>query len=54
MRAARFYAAGDIRIEEIPEPVCGEGQIKVRPSFVGICGTGISTFLYLLLRSPHP
>jgi len=40
MRAARFYAAGDIRVEEIGEPLCGEGQVKIRPAFVGICGSG--------------
>jgi hypothetical protein len=29
MRAARFYGIEDIRIEDIPEPECGEGQIQV-------------------------
>jgi hypothetical protein len=40
MRAARYYGKEDIRVEEIEEPGCGEGQIKVKPAFVGICGTG--------------
>ena len=40
MRAARYYGTEDIRVEEIEEPKCGEGQIKVKPAFVGICGTG--------------
>jgi threonine dehydrogenase-like Zn-dependent dehydrogenase len=40
MRAARYYGKEDIRIEEIEEPGCEEGQIKVKPAFVGICGTG--------------
>jgi D-arabinose 1-dehydrogenase-like Zn-dependent alcohol dehydrogenase len=40
MRAARYYGIEDIRVEEIEEPVCKEGQIKIRPAFVGICGTG--------------
>jgi threonine dehydrogenase-like Zn-dependent dehydrogenase len=40
MRAARYHGVEDIRVEEIEEPVCGEGQVKVRPAFVGICGTG--------------
>lgn len=29
MRAARYYGKGDIRIEQIPEPECKPGQIKV-------------------------
>ena len=40
MRAARYYGKEDIRVEEIEEPGCEEGQIKVKPAFVGICGTG--------------
>lgn len=30
-RAARYHGKEDIRIERIPRPDCGEGQIKVRP-----------------------
>lgn len=41
MRAARFHGREDIRIDEIPEPQCGANQVKVKPAFVGICGTGI-------------
>jgi threonine dehydrogenase-like Zn-dependent dehydrogenase len=41
MRAARFHGIGDIRIEQIEEPKCGDGQVKVKPAFVGICGTGM-------------
>ncbi len=40
MRAARFYGKEDIRVEEIEEPVLREGFIKIKPAFVGICGTG--------------
>lgn len=34
MRAARYYGKEDIRVEQVPEPECGEGQVKVRP----LCG----------------
>jgi threonine dehydrogenase-like Zn-dependent dehydrogenase len=51
MRAARYYGKEDIRVEEIEEPGCGEGQIKVKPAFVGICGTG--TKLPTLLSTPQ-
>jgi threonine dehydrogenase-like Zn-dependent dehydrogenase len=42
MRAARFYGKEDIRVEEIEEPAVREGWIKIKPAFVGICGTGTS------------
>ena len=29
MRAVRFHGRGDIRVDEIEEPVCGNGQVKV-------------------------
>ncbi|KAH7371314.1 sorbitol dehydrogenase [Cadophora sp. MPI-SDFR-AT-0126] len=57
MRAARYYGTEDIRVEEIEEPKCGEGQIKVKPAFVGICGTDLHEFLggpTFAPRTPHP
>ncbi|KAJ3566980.1 hypothetical protein NP233_g6658 [Leucocoprinus birnbaumii] len=32
MKAARFYGVGDVRVEDIPEPVPQEGQVKVKVS----------------------
>jgi hypothetical protein len=41
MRAARYYGKEDVRVkDDVEVPTCGEGQIKVAPAFVGICGTG--------------
>lgn len=34
MKSVRFHGPGDIRVEEIEEPVCGKGQVKVCFSFV--------------------
>lgn len=34
MRAARYYGIEDIRVEEIDEPVCEEGQLKIKLAFV--------------------
>ena len=31
-----------MRLEEIDEPLCKEGQTKIKPAFTGICGTGMS------------
>lgn len=29
MKAVRWHGPGDIRLDEIEEPVCGKGQVKV-------------------------
>lgn len=29
MRAVRFHGRGDIRLDEVDEPICGRGQVKV-------------------------
>lgn len=29
MKAVRFHGPGDIRLDEVEEPVCGKGQVKV-------------------------
>lgn len=34
MRAVRFHGRGDIRVDEIEEPVCGDGQVKVSLAFM--------------------
>jgi threonine dehydrogenase-like Zn-dependent dehydrogenase len=53
MRAARYYGKEDVRIEhDVPPPPqqLGEGQVRVRPAFVGICGTGmlVCTTIWLI------
>lgn len=30
MRAVRYYGPGDVRVDEIPEPVPQEGQVKIK------------------------
>ncbi len=39
MKAIRFHGPGDLRLEEMPMPVPGPLDIRVRPVAVGICGT---------------
>ncbi|OJJ73430.1 hypothetical protein ASPBRDRAFT_121661 [Aspergillus brasiliensis CBS 101740] len=56
MKAARFHGRGDIRVEEIEEPTCGKGQVKMRPTFVGICGSDIHEYSggpVLVPEKPH-
>lgn len=39
MRAAVVSTPGTIRIESLPDPTPGPGEIVVGPGAVGICGT---------------
>lgn len=41
MKALRFYAPGDLRLEEVPEPVCGPDEIKLRVVNCSTCGTDV-------------
>lgn len=41
MRAAIFYGAGDIRIEERPLPRVGSGEVLVKIKAAGICGSDL-------------
>lgn len=49
MKAAVFYEAEDIRIEDIPEPELGPEDVLVDVNAVGICGSDIE---YYYGRSP--
>ncbi len=39
MKAAMFYGGKDIRVEEIPDPVAGPGQVVFDIKAAGICGS---------------
>jgi L-iditol 2-dehydrogenase len=41
VRVARFYAPGDIRLEDAPEPVAGPGELKIRVRNCSTCGTDV-------------
>lgn len=45
MRAARFYDRGDIRVDEINEPIVKAGQVGIDVAWCGICGTDLHEFL---------
>ena len=58
MKALRFHAAKDLRVEEIDAvPVPGPGQVAIRNRFVGICGTDLHEYAYgpiFIPVEPHP
>jgi threonine dehydrogenase-like Zn-dependent dehydrogenase len=41
MKAALFYGGPDIRVEEVPDPVPGPGEVLVRVQAAGICGSDL-------------
>lgn len=42
MKAARFHAAGDIRVDDVAPPTgAGEGEVVLAPRAAGICGTDL-------------
>lgn len=57
MRALRWHGKGDIRLEDIPEPAPGPGEVSVRVERCGICGTDLHEYRHgplLMPRRPHP
>lgn len=45
MRAARLYGIRDIRLDTIPVPEPGPGQVLLKIASVGICGSDVHYFL---------
>lgn len=41
MKAVRFYAPGDVRIEDVEEPTCGPDEVKMRVKNCSTCGTDV-------------
>ena len=44
MKVARFYAPGDLRLEEAEEPSPGPDQVKIRVRNCSTCGTDVKIF----------
>ncbi|KAL8695876.1 MAG: hypothetical protein Q9224_003104 [Gallowayella concinna] len=57
MKALRFHGQKDLRLEKIEVPKCGSGQVKVKPAYVGICGTDLHEYMggaNIIPTTPHP
>ncbi|MCH1865055.1 2,3-butanediol dehydrogenase [Nocardioides sp. CFH 31398] len=59
MRAARFHARGDVRVDDVPEPATTPGTVKVEVEWCGICGTDLHEYLEGPIfaptqEAPHP
>lgn len=57
MRAVQFHGKEDVRLNDIPTPDVSPGHVRIRPAFVGICGTGVSSStvqkIRIVLRIAH-
>jgi (R,R)-butanediol dehydrogenase / meso-butanediol dehydrogenase / diacetyl reductase len=59
MRALRFHAEEDVRVEDVEEPVPAPGQVKLRNGYSGICGSDLHIYYEpeqagVSLTEPHP
>lgn len=58
MKALRYHGRRDFRLEDIPEPTPGPGQVKIKVSYCGICGSDMHEYLSGLssvpTTRPHP
>lgn len=59
MKALRFHAARDLRLEDVPAPPTtpGPGEVLIRNRFCGICGTDLHEYAsgpIFIPVEPHP
>jgi (R,R)-butanediol dehydrogenase / meso-butanediol dehydrogenase / diacetyl reductase len=45
VRAARWHARGDVRVEDVPQPTPGPGELLLRVTWAGICGTDVEEYV---------
>jgi L-iditol 2-dehydrogenase len=45
MKAAVFHGPSDVRIQEVPKPTPGPGEVVCKVAAVGVCGTDIEIYL---------
>jgi L-iditol 2-dehydrogenase len=44
MKAVVYYGKNDVRVEEVPVPACGAGELRVRIEACAVCGSDLKTF----------
>jgi len=57
VRAAVFHGRQDLRLEQVPEPSAGAGEVKLRVLFNGICGSDLHEYYdgpITTRLTPHP
>jgi len=58
MRAGVLHAPHDLRVEDRPEPVPGDGDVVIEVAYNGLCGTDATEYskgpMMVPLERPHP
>jgi (R,R)-butanediol dehydrogenase/meso-butanediol dehydrogenase/diacetyl reductase len=57
MKALRWHARKDVRLEDVAEPATARGEVVVRVAACGMCGSDLHEYLdgpIYIPRSPHP
>jgi len=58
MKAARWHAAKDIRVEEATIPTPNDDQVKIEVKFAGICGSDLHEYNHgpqlIPIDAPYP
>jgi (R,R)-butanediol dehydrogenase/meso-butanediol dehydrogenase/diacetyl reductase len=44
MKALRWHGRRDLRLDDVPEPSPGPGELKIRVTLAGICGTDLKEY----------
>lgn len=44
MYAAQYYGITDVRVMNVPNPVCGSGQVLIKTAYAGICGSDLHNY----------
>lgn len=44
MKAVVYYAPGDIRVEMVPVPPCGDDEIRLKVDACAVCGTDLKSY----------
>jgi (R,R)-butanediol dehydrogenase/meso-butanediol dehydrogenase/diacetyl reductase len=54
MLASRLHGLEDVRLEEVPDVEPGEGQVRVRNAYNGICGSDLHMYFRGQFGRPEP
>jgi (R,R)-butanediol dehydrogenase / meso-butanediol dehydrogenase / diacetyl reductase len=57
LRALRWHAAGDLRLDDVAEPVATPGTAVIEVAFCGLCGTDLHEYAHgpsMIRTGPHP
>lgn len=44
MKAVRFWGKDEVRCEDIPKPMIGQGEVLIKVAYTGICGSDTSIY----------